>query len=351
MNPSRLSKAFLATFFMAVFWSQKATAAGVFLSGEQADIFNGWLSEPFTPFIYPSRGYRLYVPSAINNVSNAVGRKPGKPTPLLVMLHGCHQSPETFAAGTGMNGLAEKSNFLVLYPNQDKFSNADRCWNWFDYNTQHKLGEAAIIMKMVDRIKTEYNVDQYRIYVAGLSAGGGMAVILANCYPEVFSAAAIHSGIEYEAATSYLVAAEVLVKANGTPPDIAGRHAYECHGSSRRLIPVIVFHGNADTRVIPQHAKQVILQFAQTNDYGDDGTDNDSIVATPTSQAHYGGKRPYTIYDYHYAGQLLMRRVLIQGMGHAWSGGKSVPGDERYDQDGPDAKSMILDFFNDHIGH
>jgi poly(hydroxyalkanoate) depolymerase family esterase len=351
MKPIRFSKVFPVIVFMAVLWSQKATADGTFLTGDQADIVSGWLSEPFTPLILPGRGYRLYVPSALNNASNAVGGKAGKPVPLLVMLHGCNQSPETFAAGTGMNGLAEKNSFLVLYPNQDTLSNAERCWNWFDSNTQHKQGEAAIIMKMVDRVRTEYNVDKSRIYVAGLSAGGGMASILASCYPEVFSAAAIHSGIEYEAATTYLVASEVLAKANGTPPDIAGRHAYECHGSSRRLIPVIVFHGSADTRVIPKHGEQVIQQFAQTNDYGDDGTDNDSIVANPTSRANHAGKLTYTVYDYQYAGQLLMRRVLIHGMGHAWSGGKSVPGDEHYDGNGPAATAMIWNFFNQHIGH
>jgi poly(hydroxyalkanoate) depolymerase family esterase len=351
MKSARFGKTFLATFFVVMLWSQKAIAAGAFLAGSQADIVNGWLSEPFTPFIFPSREYRLYVPSAINNASNAVGRKAIKPAPLLVMLHGCKQSSEMFAAGTEMNVLAENNNFLVLYPNQDNFSNADRCWNWFDSNTQHKHGEAAIIMKMVDRVRSEYNVDKSRIYVAGLSAGGGMASILASCYPDVFSAAAIHSGIEYEAATSYLVASEVLVKANGTPPDIAGRHAYECHGSSRRLMPVIVFHGSADTRVIPKHAEQVIQQFAQSNDYGDDGADNNSIVANPTSQTHHAGKLSYIVYDYRYAGQLLMRRVLIQGMGHAWSGGKSVPGDEHYDRNGPPATGMIWNFFQHHIGH
>jgi poly(3-hydroxybutyrate) depolymerase len=181
-----------------------------------------------------------------------------------------------------------------------------------------------------------------------------MASILASCYPEVFSAAAIHSGVEYEAATSFLFAAEVLDKANGTPPDIAGRHAFECHGSSRRLMPVIVFHGSADKRVNPKHANQVIQQFAQANDYGDDGKDNDSIVAIETFHADHAGpppKRLYTVYDYRYAEQLLMQRVLVQSMGHAWSGGKPAPDDGHYDPDGPDASAMIWDFFNQHIGH
>jgi poly(3-hydroxybutyrate) depolymerase len=106
MKSARFGKTFLATFFVVMLWSQKAIAAGAFLAGSQADIVNGWLSEPFTPFIFPSREYRLYVPSAINNASNAVGRKAIKPAPLLVMLHGCKQSPETFAAGTEMNLLA-----------------------------------------------------------------------------------------------------------------------------------------------------------------------------------------------------------------------------------------------------
>ncbi|MGH6637178.1 MAG: PHB depolymerase family esterase [Polaromonas sp.] len=155
-----------------------------------------------------------------------------------------------------------------------------------------------------------------------LSAGGGMASILASCYPDVFAAAAIHSGPEYEAVTNFLQAEEVLKDASkSTPPDTAGYHAFQCSGAARRLMPVIVFHGSADERVNPNHAEQVIQQFAQANDYADDGADNDSILANATSSADKDSppRHRYTVYDYRYAGKLLMRRVLIKRMKHAWS--------------------------------
>ena len=248
-----------------------------------------------------------------------------------------------------MNELAEQKNFLVLYPQQGITSNADQCWNWFDGATQHKRGEAAIISGIVDKVESKYSIDAHRVYVAGLSAGAGMASILASCYSDVFAAAAIHSGPEYEAA-DYSNAASVLTTAKTTRPAKAGHDAYLCSDSAHRLMPVIVFHGGSDQRVIPKHAEQVIQQFAQMNDYADDGVNNNSVRAIETSRTDNQptGHYPYTVYDYHYDGQLLLQKYLIAGMAHKWSGGQPVNGDDHYDPLGPDATSLIWAFFEAH---
>ena len=350
MMQTRLGKTCLAAFFMAVLQILQPAAAGTFFTGSQEDA-DGELTPPS---VAPrSRGYLLYVPSATDSTAHGANASPLKPAPLLVMLHGCLQTPESFAAGTRMNDLAERNNFLVLYPRQDKIASVGRCWNWFDINTQHKKGEAAIIRHMVEKIATTYKVDRSRIYVAGLSAGAGLADILASCYPDVFAAAAIHSGMEYGAATKKTESTAAMTKANGPSPETAGRQAFECQRTPHPLTPVIVFHGAADPSVNPRNATQVIEQFAQTNDYADDGQDNDSVVGTPTSQAAYHppAKHGYTIYDYRYDGQLLMRKVVVDDMKHAWSGGKRSALDPYYDPQGPDASSMIWDFFSQHVRH
>ncbi|MEO8407409.1 MAG: PHB depolymerase family esterase [Oxalobacteraceae bacterium] len=342
MKIHRICNALLAALLTLAFCASPSQAAGRFISDSSDWTNSGYLSSPywFNFFIFPIRDYRLYVPSDYRS---------GSALPLVVMLHGCKQDPVSFAAGTRMNALAEQKKFFVLYPKQGITSNADKCWNWFDGATQHKAGEAAIISGMVKKIKSEYSIDADRVYVAGLSAGAGMASILASCYSDVFAAAAIHSGPEYEAA-DYSNAAAVLTTAKTTPPAVAGRDAYRCSGSAHRAMPVIVFHGSSDQRIIPVHAEQVIRQFAQMNDYADDGANNNSVPAVATSHVTMqpAGHHAYTVYDYRYGGQLLLQKYVIDGMAHKWSGGQPINDDDYYDPLGPDATALIWEFFNAH---
>ena len=161
-----------------------------------------------------SRDYRLYVPR---------GYVKGKPMPLVVMLHGCKQDPESFAAGTRMNRLADEYGFLVLYPRQSVLANGYSCWNWFDPSTQTRGGEAAIVMAMVDDVRARYSVDAERIYVAGISAGGAFAAILASCYADVFAAAAVHSGFPYGVADNPIAGLRVMEKAYPYDAEKSGR--------------------------------------------------------------------------------------------------------------------------------
>lgn len=293
----------------------------------------------YAPFVWPSRDYRLYVPAGL----------PGdKPAPLVVMLHGCKQDPESFAAGTRMNQLADRQGFLVLYPHQGRWQNVDRCWNWFDAASQRGWGEAAIVAGMVEDVAGRRPVDRRRVYVAGLSAGGAMTSILASCHAELFAAAAIHSGVAYKAATSPWTALSALEKGGSTAPEEAGLDAWKCSGSGNHAMPVIVFHGDSDDRVRPVNADRIVGAFAQMNDLADDGRDNDSVKAQAASARTESvpGGRSYLVREYAGAGRTLISEYRVQGMGHAWSGGdESQPYNDRF---GPDASALIWEFFSQH---
>jgi poly(hydroxyalkanoate) depolymerase family esterase len=296
-----------------------------------------------------SRDYRLYVPASYVK---------GRPAPLLVMLHGCKQDPESFAAGTRMNRLADEYGFLVLYPRQSALANGYSCWNWFDPRTQSRGGEAAIVMAMVDDVVARYSIDADRIYVAGMSAGGAFAAILGSCYADVFAAAAVHSGFPYGVADNPIAGLRVMEKAYAYDAEKSGQAAFDCRGGGRRTMPLLVIQGAEDDKVLPKAAGDVIKQFAQVDDLCDDGQDNDSVSATRLAKdtvAAAPGTHAYTVSTYSRAGKPLLQEVLVTGLGHAWSGGedgREKPGDRaKYpynDPQGPDASRMMWGFFSQH---
>lgn len=284
-----------------------------------------------------TRNYQLWVPASY---------VPGTPAPLVVALHGCGQTPEEWAGLTRINALADAQNFLVLYPAQASSANPLGCWNWFlEANQRRDAGEPSLIKGMIDEVKQAYAVDASRVYVFGISAGGGMTSIMLACYADVFAAGAVASGPMYKAART---AAEAAFVGNGSPhdPDETGRLAWVCSNSrTPQRTPVIVFQGDADSVVRPVHADQVIAQFAQTNDFGDDGADDDSVQATPTrtTQGSEGGLS-YTQKDIDAAGAVLLRQIVVHGLGHTWSGGDPQFSPDG-DPSGPDATTRMWTFF------
>ncbi|MCA1737413.1 MAG: PHB depolymerase family esterase [Actinobacteria bacterium] len=219
-----------------------------------------------------TRDYQLYVPSGYEEQGDV---------PLIVMLHGCRQDAEDFAAGTQMNVLAEREGFLVLYPEQRLSANPLGCWNWFEPSNQERgSGEPSIIAGTTDRVIADYSVDTNRVYVAGISAGGAMTSIMGATYPDLYNAIAVHSGLEYKAADNSR-AALAAQRDGGPDPDQQGYLAFLSAREQARVLPTIVFHGEEDEEVDVLNAHQALSQWAQTNDYSYDGSDNDSITDEP----------------------------------------------------------------------
>ena len=278
----------------------------------------------------------------------------GTPVPLLVMMHGCTQSAADFAAGTQMNLVAEEHNFIVVYPQQVRKNNSLYCWNWFDLANQSRdHGEPAMIVGIVQDIlqnTAQWTIDTARIYVAGISAGAAMSVILGATYPDIFAAIGIHSGFEYQALKSHR-GALTISKRGGPDPLQQGLAAYEAMGSYARIVPTIVFHGTKDTVINITNGDQVVQQWMQT----DMLASHDTYVAdfnAPATATTY--KIPtgyaYTVYTWQNSrGKTIQEYWKVNGLGHAWSGGNSSG--SYTDSRGPSASEALYAFFMHHSMH
>jgi len=260
-----------------------------------------------------ARDYKLFVPSDAR-----------PKLPLVVMLHGCTQSPDDFAAGTGMNARAEAEGFLVAYPAQSGRANGQRCWNWFQPIDQGRdSGEAGIIAGLTRAIIAEHRVDPTRVYIAGLSAGGAAAVNIARAYPDLYAAVGIHSGLAAGCARDVSTALTVMRLGPVAATDGA---------VSTVRVPTIVFHGESDGTVNPRNGEQALAQA------GIDG------LTPEAAEAVSPGGLPYTRTRYADAdGRVAVEGWIVRGLGHAWSGGHAAG--SYTDPRGPDATRAMLDFF------
>ena len=273
--------------------------------------------------------YRLFLPSGSS-------RRDG--LPLMVMLHGCKQDSLTFAEGTRMNALAEEGRFAVLYPQQCPRSNPLRCWNWFESASLLGAGEAALIARLIVRVTERRPIDPRRVYVVGMSAGGAMACVLAVRHSRLFAACATHSGVMYGAAHSPLQALAAM-QSGATAASIEGsRRMMREAGESAVTVPTLVIHGEQDTTVNPANAQQIIDQLKFRAEFIDPA----GGALLSSAELCIDAERGYRQQDYTRQGSLVLRKILIAGLAHAWSGG-----DERLefnDAAGPAASRLVVDF-------
>jgi len=260
------------------------------------------------------RDFKLYIPPGAG----------GRALPLVVMLHGCTQNPDDFAAGTAMNELADAQGFYVLYPAQSQQANPQRCWSWFKHNHQARgRGEPALLAGMTREVMADHTVDAERVYVAGLSAGGAMAAILGDAYPDLYAAVGVHSGLATGIATD-LPSALGAMQGGGKPA-----------ANSASGVATIVFHGDADTTVHPANGQHVVMASAGTA-----GSVEVEQLSTP------GGRAATRSVHRAADGTVLAEHWLVHGTAHAWSGGS---GRGSYtDARGPDASAEMLRFFMAH---
>lgn len=277
--------------------------------------------------------YRLYLPS---------GSSARDSLPLIVMLHGCKQDSLTFSEGTRMNALAEECRFAVLYPQQCPRSNPLRCWNWFESASLAGAGEAALIARLIARVSERRPIDRRRVYLVGMSAGGAMANVLAVRHSRLFAACATHSGVMYGAAHSPLQALAAMQSgATVASIDEAHRLIREA-GEPAVTVPTLVIHGDQDTTVNPANAQQIIDELKFRAEFIDPA----GGVLLASEELCIDAGRGYRQQDYTRQGSVVLRKILIAGLAHAWSGG-----DDRLqfnDAAGPAASRLVVDFVTQH---
>ncbi|TCM76770.1 poly(hydroxyalkanoate) depolymerase family esterase [Rhodovulum steppense] len=266
-----------------------------------------------------TRDFKLFLPA---------GQSQG-PTGLILMLHGCSQNPDDFATGTDMNALAQKHGLAVAWPEQTRDHNGASCWNWFvPVNQARGRGEPAILAGLTRALMREFGLDRQAVFVAGLSAGGAMAVIVAETYPDVFSAVGVHSGLARGAASDVMSALSAM-RSGGTPA--AARARRPAAAGSRAPARRIVFHGDADSAVHPSNAPQIVLAAV--------GSRTPARVTPAEAAGRSYLRTEYALPD----GTVDVELWQVAGAGHAWSGGKA--GGSFTDSRGPDASAEMVGFF------
>jgi poly(hydroxyalkanoate) depolymerase family esterase len=274
--------------------------------------------------------------------------EPETSVPLVCMLHGCTQDAASFAAATRMNEAADRHGFVAVYLEQDRGDNPQGCWNWFLPDHQARgAGEPAEIAAIVRELMgktSRWKIDARRVFVAGLSAGGAMAAILAAVYPDLFAGVAVHSGLSYRSAAG-VGAAYVAMAHGGKDPSAQSRAAHAALGDLARPVPSIVVHGSADRTVAPVNADQVLQQLMTANRLAaPEMCDFDFARPTTTSRGRADDRHSYTRRQWtDRRGTLMHEFLTVDGLGHAWSGG--TPGGSHTDPRGPDATEAIWRFF------
>jgi poly(hydroxyalkanoate) depolymerase family esterase len=292
------------------------------------------------PLIAPSREYLVYIPR---------GRSVWRRAPLLVLCHGCKQTPEEIAQGTRITDLADKLGLVVLLPRQKESANPWRCWNWFESHTMNGSGEAAIVAGQIRAVRRHYRCHRKRVLVAGMSAGGAFAALMGLRYPGLVTAVAVHSGAACGAAKSPLTALAVM--ASGPEQDVAkiGDDARAAAPVRALPVPLLAIHGQADGVVAVRNARELVRQYLHFNRDASAGagSETSSTLPEPDTETRtvLASGRTEVVREWRGGGRLIARFVEVSGLGHAWSGGD--PALAYNDAEAPDATALIGAFFTE----
>ena len=312
--------------------SRQSVAESRASSAESSRNAGRWMEHTYTNAA-GSRRYKLYVPGAYD---------PSRRRMLVVLLHGCTQDPDDIARGTRIAGHAERDGFLALLPEQPESANPKKCWNWYDRAHQGRdAGEPSLIVGMTDEVVRAYAVDPARVHLAGISAGAGMASLVAVAYPERYASLALHSGLAWRAATDVMGALGAMAK-GVSDADAQGASALEAMGARARAIPTLVVHGGKDAVVNPVNGSQSARQWAVTAARAL-GVPSLATRQTTGEEGGYGWTR--TCHS-DASGGCLVEELVVHELGHAWSGGsrEGTFTDER----GPEATREMVRFFREH---
>lgn len=294
-----------------------------------------------------TRRYRLFVPERAET-----------PAPLLVMLHGCTQDPEDFARGTRMNDAAGARGWLVLYPEQPAEAHPQRCWNWYlEEHQRAGSGEPALLTSLVEEVIAARDVDAGRVYVAGVSAGGAMALVMGAAYPDRIAAVASHSGVPYAAGRGTADALTVMGGGGAGVGELADR--LRAALGDAEPPPLLLIHGAVDAAVDASNSERAAAAWWLAGDRGREGgprpgavpggeggpVDLDQLLPVPgaSSTGTSAGGLDWRRRTWHEQGMPALELWRVQGMGHAWAGGD--PAGSYTDPDGPDASAIVVDFF------
>jgi poly(hydroxyalkanoate) depolymerase family esterase len=288
------------------------------------------------PIVPPARDYLVYVPRGYSRWRRA---------PLVVMCHGCSQTPEAFAGLAAIAEHADREGWLVLLPRQAEAANPYGCWNWFESGTAHGAGEAAIVAAQIVAVRRRYRARRERVWVVGLSAGGALAAVMGLRHPRLVRGVMTHSGIACGAASS--MATAVAVMAHGPDNDVA-RVADGARAAQRdeSVVPLLAVQGDRDDIVAPVNGVGLVVQYLRFNGHAAGQIGYKPAAALPASDAsaHEAapGRHPIRIDEWTREGRVVVRHVTVEGLGHAWSGG-----DDRQpfaDPQGPDALALFARF-------
>ncbi|QQX86916.1 PHB depolymerase family esterase [Cupriavidus necator] len=284
---------------------------------------------PLPGELVPQLSYHLYIPSKAHR----------GPLPVVVVLHGCRQTPDDLSAGTRMNALAEREGFIVAYPQQPLRRQVQRCWQWFDLGAAEGGREAQAVAALIDALAARHDVREREIYLSGMSAGAAMAAVVALRYPGKVAAAALHSGVVIGAADNPRAGLRAMQQGSAADPSWLLDAAGVTPGGPE--MPALVIHGLADDAVHPVNGRLLARQFLAYNGLAD------RLAGTP-AQSNPEDEAPGRSHEYRFGRwrRDLVTLVEVEGLGHAWSGGDASYG---YHSDiGPDASSMMWQFFSQH---